>query len=173
MSEASMTPGGLPARTVAALGRAAAWLTLAMTLLTFLVVVLRYGLNQGWIWMQESVTYLHATVFMVAAAWAMQCDEHVRVDILYRARPMRYRLWVDLVGTLLFLVPFSVFLLYIGWDYVLVAWQVRETSSEPGGLPLVWLLKTLILILPALLLLQAGVTAWRCIMLLRDGRVER
>jgi len=173
LNEAAATPDGPVARTVAALGRAAAWLTLVMTLLTFLVVVLRYGLNEGWIWMQESVTYLHATVFMVAAAWAMQCDEHVRVDILYRARSARYRLWVDLLGTMLFLVPFSLFLLYIGWDYVLVAWQVSETSSEPGGLPLVWLLKTLVLVLPALLLLQAGVTASRCMMLLRDGRVER
>jgi len=173
LSEAAATQDGLLARTIAALGRAAAWLTLAMTLLTFLVVVLRYGLNEGWIWMQESVTYLHATVFMVAAAWTMQCDEHVRVDILYRARSMRYRLWVDLAGTLLFMAPFSVFLLYIGWDYVLVAWQVRETSAEPGGLPLVWLLKALILVLPALLLLQAVVTARHCTMMLREGRVER
>jgi TRAP-type mannitol/chloroaromatic compound transport system permease small subunit len=152
---------------IALAGRAAAWLTLAMTLLTFLVVVLRYGLNEGWIWMQESITYLHATVFMVAAAWTMQADEHVRVDIFYREASPRFRLWVDLVGTVVFLVPFSLFLVYVGWDYVSSAWAVRESSSEPGGLPLVWLLKTLVLVLPALLLLQAAVTVNRCVSGLR------
>ena len=162
-----MTPdeastAGPLARMIALAGRAAAWLTLAMTLLTCLVVVLRYGLNEGWIWMQESITYLHATVFMVAAAWTMQADEHVRVDIFYREASPRFRLWVDLAGTVVFLVPFSLFLVYVGWDYVWSAWAVRESSSEPGGLPLVWLLKTLVLVLPALLLLQAGVTVNRC-----------
>lgn len=157
------------ARLVAAMGRAVAWLTLVMTLLTFLVVLLRYGFNQGWIWMQESVTYLHATVFMVAAAWALQADEHVRVDIFYRDRSARYRAGVDLAGTLLFLLPFSVFMLVIGWDYVTSSWAVRETSSEPGGLPLVWLLKTLVLVLPSLLLAQALVTAMGCIAVLRPA----
>ena len=60
---------GPVARLVAFTGRSVAWVTLAMTLLTFLVVLLRYGFNLGWIWLQESVTYLHAMVFMVAAAW--------------------------------------------------------------------------------------------------------
>lgn len=163
---------GRLAGVVALLGRAAAWLTLAMTLLTFLVVVLRYGLNEGWIWMQESVTYLHATVFMVAAAWAFQADEHVRVDILYRNRSERYRRIVDLAGTLVFLVPFSLFLIYYGWDYVVSAWVVREASSEPGGLPLVWLLKTLVLVMPALLLAQAGVTVAQCWRYLAGEPVE-
>ncbi len=158
---------------VAVAGRAVAWLTLLMTLLVFAVVLLRYGFNLGWIGMQESVTYLHATVFMVAAAWALQTDDHVRVDILYRERSEVYRLVVDLAGTLLFLLPFCIFLLYIGWDYVAVSWAVRETSSEPGGLPLVWLLKTLVLVLPALLLLQAGVNVARCLSGLRAARLGR
>lgn len=160
---------GAVARAVSIIGRTVAWLTLAMTLLTFLIVLLRYGFNQGWIWMQESVTYLHAAVFMVAAAWAFQSDDHVRVDIFYRARSGRYRRWVDLAGTMLFLVPFSLFLLYFGWDYVSSSWAVRESSPEPGGLPLVWLLKTLVLVLPVLLLLQAGVTVRRCVRLLKNG----
>lgn len=139
-------------------GKFVAWLTLAMTLLTFTIVVLRYGFNQGWIWLQESVTYLHAAVFMTAAAWALQTDDHVRVDIFYRDRSQRYRSAVDLAGTLLFLVPFSLFLLYIAWDYVAASWATHEASREAGGLPLVWLLKMLILVLPALLLVQSWVT---------------
>ena len=166
-----MTVPGLPiARLVAGAGKTVAWLTLVMTLLTFLVVFLRYGLNLGWIWMQESITYLHATVFMVAAAWTMQADEHVRVDIFYREHSPLYRAWVDLAGTLLFLLPFSLFMLYIGWGYVASAWSVYEASSEPGGLPLVWLLKSLVLVLPALLLLQAVVTASRCVGVIRAAR---
>jgi TRAP-type mannitol/chloroaromatic compound transport system permease small subunit len=158
---------GPPARLISWLGRTVSWLTLVMTLLTFAVVLLRYGFNLGWIWMQESVTYLHATVFMVAAAWTFQVDDHVRVDIFYRDRSPRYRNLVNLIGTLLFLVPFSVFLLSIAWDYVTVSWASHEGSREAGGLPLVWLLKSLMLVLPLLLLLQCWSTASGCIRALR------
>ena len=118
------------------------------------------GFNLGWIWLQESVTYLHAMVFMLAAAWAWQTDDHVRVDIYYRERSPRQKAVVNLVGTLIFLVPVCVFLIFISWNYVMVSWSGQEGSREAGGLALVYLQKTLILALPALLLLQA-VTAAR------------
>ena len=162
--------GGFAARAVRWLGRGVSWLTLVRVVLTFGIVVLRYGFNLGWIWLQESVTYLHAAVFMIAAAWALQTDDHVRVDIFYRDRSMRYKNVVDLTGTLLFLVPFSVFLLIIGWDYVMASWNTLESSREAGGLPLVFLLKTLILVLPALLLLQSWSTVRRCIAGIRGSR---
>jgi len=149
------------------LGRAVSWLTLVMTLLIFGIVVLRYGFSLGWIWLQESVTYLHALIFMVAAAWAFQTDDHVRVDIFYRERTERYRNAVNLFGTLLFLVPFSVFLLVISWDYVGASWATREASREAGGLPLVWMLKGLLLVLPVLLLLQSLSTVRQCLRTMR------
>jgi len=152
---------------IATLGRAVAWLTLAMVLLTFLVVVLRYGFNLGWIWMQESVTYLHAAVFMVAAAWALQEDGHVRVDIFYRGGSERYKALVNLLGAVLFLVPFCVFMLMVGWEYVFTSWKLLEGSREAGGIPLVYLLKSLILVLPALLLVQS------LFLMLRSWRVMR
>jgi len=161
---------GLVRRLIDWSGRTVAWLTLVMTLLTFAIVVLRYGFNLGWIGLQESVTYLHAVVFMVAAAWAFQTDDHVRVDIFYRDRSERYRAWVNLAGTLVFLVPFSVFLLYIAWDYVAASWSMREASREAGGLPLVWLLKGLLLLLPTLLLLQAASTLRQCVVSLRAAK---
>jgi TRAP-type mannitol/chloroaromatic compound transport system permease small subunit len=142
-------------RAVAGVGRLVSWLTLAMVLVTFAVVLLRYGFNLGWIWLQESVTYLHATVFMLAAAWALQDDGHVRVDVFYRDRSERHKAWVNLAGTGLFLVPLCVFFLASSWEYVLRSWQVMEGSREAGGLPLVFLLKSLILLLPALLLMQS------------------
>jgi TRAP-type mannitol/chloroaromatic compound transport system permease small subunit len=107
-------------------------------------------------------------VFMIAAAWAFQADEHVRVDIFYRDRSPRYKAWVNLLGILILLLPFSLYLLIIGWDYVFVSWSAMETSREAGGLPLVYLLKSLILVLPALLLVQSYSTAKACISELRS-----
>jgi len=149
-------------------GKSVAWLTLLMVLLTFTVVVLRYGFNLGWIWLQESVTYLHAIVFMVAAAWTLLIDDHVRVDIFYRGRSEQHQAWINLVGTLIFLVPVCIFLLVASWDYVEVAWRVQERSREADGIPFVYLLKTLLLILPVLLLIQAGNLAVRCLRTLRS-----
>jgi TRAP-type mannitol/chloroaromatic compound transport system permease small subunit len=155
------------AGTVAAVGKAVAWLTLLMVLLTFVTVVLRYGFNLGWIWLQESITYLHAMVFMLAAAWALQTNDHVRVDIFYHAWTARKKALVDLLGTLLFLVPVCVFLLLISWNYVATSWAVQEGSRSSGGLPFLYVQKTLILLLPVLLLLQALVTIRNSVQTLR------
>jgi len=167
--EESTSGRDIAAQVVNRLGRGVAWLTLAMVVLTFGIVVLRYGFNQGWIWLQESVVYLHATVFMVAVAWAFQTDDHVRVDIFYRDQSSRNKSWINLAGTLLFLVPFSLFLILIGWEYVTASWASMEASREAGGLPLVFALKSLILVLPILLLLQSWSTARQCITQLRKS----
>jgi TRAP-type mannitol/chloroaromatic compound transport system permease small subunit len=140
-------------------GKTVAWLTLVMVLLTFFIVILRYGFNLGWIWLQEILTYLHVAVFTIAAAWTLQQDGHVRVDIFYADMPVKKRALVDLLGTLLFLVPLCIFLLVIAWPYVAGSWKLLEGSREAGGLPLVFLLKSLIMVLPALLLGQAVIGA--------------
>jgi len=145
------------------IGKAVAWLILAMVLLTFIIVILRYGFNQGWIWLQESVTYMHAIVFMIAAAWTLQLDGHVRVDIFYRDRSRKYQALINIAGTVFFLLPFCIFMLIIGWEYVYASWRLFEGSREAGGLPLVYLLKSLILLLPGLLLLQALSGLVQCI----------
>ena len=139
---------------VSVCGRVVAWFTLALVVLTFTVVVLRYGFSLGWIWLQESITYLHAAVFMLAAAWTLGEDGHVRVDIFYRNTSPRMRAVVNVAGITLLLIPFCVFLIAIGWDYVAASWRLMEGSREAGGLPAVYVLKSLILLLPALLLLQ-------------------
>ena len=149
---------------IAMSGKAVAWLTLLMVLLTFTIVVLRYGFNLGWIWLQESLTYLHVAVFSVVAAWALQQDGHVRVDIFYSGMTKRNRARVDLLGSVIFLVPFCIFILIISWPYVTNSWKLLESSREAGGLPLVFLLKSLIIIMPALLLGQALINitdAWK------------
>lgn len=156
----------LAERFISWLGRTVSWFSLVIVVLTFGIVVARYGFNQGWIWVQESVTYLHAMIFMIATAWAWQTDDHVRVDIFYRGKSSRHKNLVNLVGSVLFVVPFSVYLLLIGWDYVAASWATLESSRESGGLPLVFLLKSLILVLPILLLIQSWSTIRRCISLL-------
>ena len=136
-------------------GSGVAWLVLAMTLVTFAVVVLRYFFNVGWIWLQEVILYLHAAVFLVGAAWTLARDGHVRVDMLYRVWPRRRQVQIDRFGTLFLLLPFCVFTLWISADYVWRSWQLLEGSQEAGGLDGVFILKSLIPIFAVLLGLQA------------------
>lgn len=135
-------------------GKGVAWLTLVMMLLTCLIVVLRYGLGIGSIALQESVLYMHALVFMLGAAYTFKDDEHVRVDVLYREFSPRKKAWVNILGGVFFLIPFCAYTAYMSIDYVAASWRVLETSQEPGGLPFVYLLKTLIPIMMALLIIQ-------------------
>lgn len=151
-------------------GRLTSWLTVAMVIVTFVVVVMRYVFDAGAVWLQESVVWMHAVVFMVGAAYTLQQDEHVRVDIFYRDMSERRRAWVDLLGTLLFLLPLCGFLGYKAWDFVAVSWQLGESSREPGGMPypFVPLLKSVLLIMPLLLALQGVAIVVRSLRALRD-----
>ncbi len=139
----------------ARIGMAVSWLALAMVAIYFAVVLLRYLFSTGSIALQESVTYLHATLFMLAAAWTLIRDSHVRVDIFYSRWSTRAKAWADLAGSLLFLLPVAIFLFAASLGFVADAWRIRESSAQPGGLPYVYLLKTLILVMAAQLLLQA------------------
>lgn len=154
-------------------GRAIAWLTAGMVLTTFAVVVLRYVFDWGSIAMQESVTYMHGAVFMLGAAYTLRHDGHVRVDILYRRMGPRGRAMVNLLGTLLLLIPVSLYIMGESWPYVASSWEVLEGSREAGGLPGVFLLKTLMLVMPGLLVLQGIADALRAVLTLRDGQEAR
>ena len=135
-------------------GQACAWLTLFLVLGTALVVVLRYGFGIGATALQEAVLYAHALVFMGAAAWVLQRNAHVRVDIFYQKFSGRRQALVDILGTLFFLLPLCLFLGWSSWDYVGNAWATLEGSSESGGLKFVYLQKSIILVLVVGLVLQ-------------------
>ncbi len=135
-------------------GRAVSWLTLLLVVVTCVVVVLRYVLDAGSIALQESMSYLHAALFMLGIAWTLKRGGHVRVDVFYRRFSPRRQALVDTVGTLVFLLPVCALIFLISWDYVASSWAIGETSGERSGLPLVWLLKTLLLVMPVLLALQ-------------------
>jgi TRAP-type mannitol/chloroaromatic compound transport system permease small subunit len=123
-------------------GRASAWLTFAMALVTVFIVVLRYAFNQGAIVLQESVIYMHGVVFMLGIAYALKEDRHVRVDLVYSRLTKRSKITIDVVGHLLCLVPVCAFIVYFSARYVANAWRVLEGSPEVGGIPGVFLLKT-------------------------------
>lgn len=148
-------------------GRAVSWLSLLMVAVTFLVVVLRYQFDLGWIWMQESITFMHAALFLIGAAYTLKHGGHVRVDIILRKWSARTQAWVDLLGTLLLLAPVCLFIIYASWDYVSQSWALHEGSREAGGLDGVYLLKSLILLMAALLLVQGLAMVLQCISQLR------
>src|SRR3954454_12515226 len=127
-----------------AIGRAAAWCALAIVLIGFAVVLMRYVLGLGSIWLQESILYAHAALFLLAAAWTLKEGGHVRVDVFYATASSRVKAWTDLLGVLLLLLPFCVAVVWFSVPYVMRSWAIYEGSRESSGLPLVYLLKTLI-----------------------------
>ncbi|MDG1007679.1 MAG: TRAP transporter small permease subunit [Alphaproteobacteria bacterium] len=138
-----------------AIGLSAAWLALAMVLVQFAVVVLRYVFGIGSIMMQEAIVYMHGVLFMMAAADTLLQDEHVRVDIFYARASARRKALINLLGCALFVLPFCILIAYVSYDYVSMSWSVREGSRETSGIQGVYLLKSVILLFAAQLSLQA------------------
>ena len=150
------------------IGRAVSWLVFFMAIVTCLVALLRYGLSLGWIWLQETITWMHAAVFLLAAGYTLAREGHVRVDIFYRNMSPRRQALVNLFGCLIFLLPLAAGLVAVSLDYVETSWLIRESSREAGGLvyPFPSLLKTLIPVTGGLLGLQALVISVRSAALL-------
>jgi len=173
MSESALKSLSLRLDRIAELvGNAAAWMALALVLVTFTVVMLRYLFQLGWIAMQESILYLHASLFLLGAAYTLKKDGHVRVDIFYRGFSAKRKALVDLLGSLLLLLPVCSFLLWASWDYVTIAWSIHEGSQEAGGLPYVYLLKTLIPVAVLLLILQGISQALSSLSTLTSGKSD-
>jgi TRAP-type mannitol/chloroaromatic compound transport system permease small subunit len=153
-----------------AIGRSVAWLTLAMVLIVFAVVVLRYVYAIGWVWMQESYVWLHGIVFMVGAGYTLLHNGHVRIDIIYRPAGERYKALIDLFGSLLLLLPVVLVIFLVSFDYVASSWVKLEESREAGGLPGLFLLKTVIPLFCVLLGLQGLALAGRSLLVLSGDR---
>jgi TRAP-type mannitol/chloroaromatic compound transport system permease small subunit len=160
-------------RTTAAIGRIATWCALYIVAAEFAVVVLRYAFGIGSIRLQESVLYAHAGLFLLAAAWILQQDGHVRVDIFYaQARPQS-RALVDLFGAIVFLLPFAGTLFVLTLPYVERSWVIHEGSPQPSGLPFVYLLKTMILAFAVMIGLQGVAQALRAALILSVPSQQR
>ncbi len=151
------------------IGRAVSWLTLAMVLIQFLVVVLRYVFAIGFIPMQESIWYLHGIVFMAGAGYTLLNNGHVRVDIFYREATPRRKALIDFFGSLFLLLPLCVAIFVLSFGYVVNSWKLMERSAEIGGLPLIFALKSMIWVLAILLGLQGIALMARALRYLRGG----
>lgn len=151
-------------------GRAVSWLTLAMVLVTFVIVVLRYVFDIGLIWLQETLTWFHAVVFMLGAAYTLQQEEHVRVDIFYRNMSEQRRAWVNLLGVVFFIFPMCAFFVWASWGYVVSSWTIGEVSRNAGGLPYPFLplLKSLLLLMPLAVALQGISLLLKSLMVIRS-----
>jgi TRAP-type mannitol/chloroaromatic compound transport system permease small subunit len=138
------------------IGRALAWLALFMVLLQFAIVVMRYVFGLGSVVAQEAMVYMHATLFLAGASYALLHDGHVRCDIVYGDTSPRTHALIDLGGVVLFLLPMCIVIFWVSWPYVTNAWAVLEGSPEGGlGIPAIFLLKSVILVFAVLLGLQA------------------
>lgn len=134
------------------------WLTLGMVLFSFVTVVTRNLFNVVWIPVQELAIYCHAAALMLGMVYAWHHDKHVRVDVFYqkfsRSKKQRINFW----GTVLLLVPMMGFIIWSCFQYVIDAWMRLEGSGETGGLPLMFLFKTLLLLMPITMLGYIAVT---------------
>jgi len=140
-----------------------------MVVVTSIVVIDRYWFAAGSIRLQESISFMHAAVFMLAAAYTLAANGHVRVDIFYSRMNPRQRALVDLVGTVVLLLPFCIFLIWTSWDYVATSWAINESSRETGGLPFPFpaVLKSFIPVAALLLIMQGLVMILEAIQVLR------
>jgi TRAP-type mannitol/chloroaromatic compound transport system permease small subunit len=157
-------------RFTTAIGCAVAWLALLIVLLQFALVVARYLFGLGSIWATEAVIYSHAMLFMGAAAWTLRAGGHVRVDVFYADASPRTRAIIDLIGSLALLLPFAIVLLWLSLPYAVRSWAILERSQETSGLPIVFLLKTLIPLFASLMALQGIAQAIRAIDALSRAR---
>ncbi len=149
------------------IGHTFAWLSLAMVLICFTVVVQRYALGFTVLWMQDLYVWLNGAMFTAVAGFALLRDDHVRVDIFYRPATIRTKAIVDLIGVFIFLLPFCWVVYHYSWNYILRSWRLHEGSANVGGMPGLYILKTFIFVFVAVVALQGIAMALRSILVLR------
>jgi TRAP-type mannitol/chloroaromatic compound transport system permease small subunit len=143
-----------------AVGRVVAWFTLAMVLVQFVVVLMRYVyaapgfLGVSSLWWQEAIVYLHGTLIMLGAGYTLLHNGHVRVDIFYAGASERVKDWTDLIGSIVFLLPVCWVIWWSASPNVSTAWAMREGSAEASGIPYRYLLKSTVMVGAVLLAIQ-------------------
>jgi len=141
------------------IGATVQWLTLAMVLIGSFNAIARYATRYSDISLSSNAYidaqwYLFSLVFLLGAAYGLRVDAHVRVDVVYSRLSEKARAWIDLLGSVLFLIPFCILMLWVSFPAIQRSWDIREASPDPGGLPR-YPIKAVILVCFALLLVQA------------------
>lgn len=159
------------------IGRTVSWLVLGMVLIGAYNAVARYlgrgiGINLSSNAYLEAQWYLFSLVFLLGAAYTFKHDNHVRVDVLYGRLSLRARTWINLIGTAVFLLPFSIFSIWVSWPSIRNSWAVLEGSPDPGGLPR-YPIKSMIIVAFVLLALQGVAEIIRGVHALRSGELDR
>jgi TRAP-type mannitol/chloroaromatic compound transport system permease small subunit len=148
------------------IGNTFAWLSLAIVLVCFAVVLQRYVLSTTQLWMQDLYVWLNGAMFTAVAGFALLRNDHVRVDIFYRPATIRTKAIVDLIGVVVFLLPFCWIVYRYGWPFVARSWRIHEGSANVGGMPGLFILKSFILVFAALVALQGIAMALRSVLVL-------
>ncbi len=152
-------------------GRLCSWATLFMVILICIEVVFRYLFSKSIIWMVELEIYFFAASFLLASGYALKYDKHVRVDVFYSNWSPQKKAWTNLFGCLFFLIPWCIIAILGSYKYALISWRIGEVSQQPGGLPAVYLLKSIVVIGFVLLLLQAISLSLRSILIINGKLV--
>lgn len=152
----------------ALVGNVFSWLSLAIVVVCFTVVVQRYVFSTSFVWMQDLYVWLNGAMFTAVAGFALLRNDHVRVDIFYRPATKRRKAMVDLLGVFLFLLPFTYVVANYSWTFVARSWRLYESSANVGGMPGLFILKSFIIGFAALLALQGLAMAARAVLVLAD-----
>lgn len=148
------------------LGNTFAWLSLVMVAVCFTVVVQRYVFGFSIIWMQDLYVWLNGAMFTAVAGFALMKDSHVRVDIFYRPASVQKKAVVDLLGVIIFLIPFCWVVYAYSWTYIARSWRISEGSANFGGMPGLYVLKSFILVFAFVVFIQGIAMALRSILVL-------
>ena len=136
-------------------GKSTAWLTIFLVLFMCFDVVRRYLFNETAVWITEMEWHIFALIFLLAAGYALKHDKHVRVDLFYDNWSPKRKAWVNLIGTLLFLIPWCLIIIMASYNYAHNSYMINESSPDPGGLPARYIIKFAITLGFVFLLLQA------------------
>jgi len=147
-------------------GNLFSWLALAIVLVCFSVVVQRYVFSTTQLWMQDLYVWLNGAMFTAVAGFALLRNDHVRVDIFYRPATIRTKAIIDIIGVVLFLMPFCWVIYVYGWNFVARSWRIYEASPNPGGMQGYFILKSFILGFAALIAIQGIAMVLRSILVL-------
>lgn len=150
------------------LGQFFSWFSLAVVLICFTVVILRYFFAISFVWMQDLFVWLGGVMFMGVAGYALLTNQHVRVDVFYRPASHKWKAVVDMAGSVLFVAPFVTIVFLYGLPYVRRSWRILEASNNYGGMPGLYIVKGFILVFAVVVGLQALAMVGRSILILAD-----
>jgi TRAP-type mannitol/chloroaromatic compound transport system permease small subunit len=154
------------------IGRGVAWVTAGLVVIVFVDVVMRYAFNTSFVFTQELEWHVFAFIFLIGAGYTLLHDGHVRVDIIYQRLDQKGRAWVNLIGTIFFLLPGCLMIIDTSWQFVANSFNVMEGSPDPGGIPLRFVIKSAIPIGFCLIALQGVSLGIRSLVILLGAEEE-